>query len=299
MTGASSGRDAAAPSASGARAFAPQDPAFFADPASFTPKRPPHPGDWLERFPETGTTFEEYVRSEPVSRTAQRGTLVLQPLGPFRADERRLLETLREFTAAFFDCPVIVAPDLPLPPKGRRARQEGGHRWTQHHTQVILHDVLAPRLPVNAVAYLGITMGDLYPEAGWNFVFGEATLDERVGVYSLVRYFPDFTGEKDTAAARSLGLMRSFKVLSHETGHMFGLQHCARFECLMGGSNSLEETDRSPAALCPVCLKKLAWNLHLDVRERYRRLLAIYQREGLTDLARWTEARLQKIGPER
>ena len=26
--------------------------------------------------------------------------------------------------------------------------------------------------------------------------------------------------------------------------------------------------------MCPVCLKKLAWNLHLDVRQRYARLLA-------------------------
>ena len=142
-------------------------------------------------------------------------------------------------------------------------------------------------------------MSDLYPEPGWNFVFGEATLDERVGVYSLVRYFPGFTGEKDTPAARTLGLLRSFKVLSHETGHMFGLHHCARFECLMNGSNSLDETDRSPATLCPVCLKKLAWNLHFDMRRRYASLLAVYEREGLTELARWTEARLQKIGPER
>jgi archaemetzincin len=91
--------------------------------------------------------------------------------------------------------------------------------------------------------------------------------------------------------------MRSFKLLSHETGHMFGLHHCTQFECLMNGSNSVEETDRNSATLCPVCLKKLAWNLHFDIRRRYARLLAIYQREGMAELARWTEARLQKIGP--
>ncbi len=283
----------------GARAFDPDNPAFVADPESFTPKLRPRPGDWLERFHETGNTFEEYVRSSPVTRTAERDRIVLQPLGPFRGSERKLLETLREYTAVFFDCPVIIAPDLPLPQEGRRSRQEGGRHWTQHQTKVILHDLLAPRLPDNAVAYLGITMGDLYPEPSWNFVFGEATFDERVGVYSLVRYFPGFWGEKDTPAARKLGLLRSFKVLSHETGHMFGLRHCTRFECLMNGTNSLDETDRSSATLCPVCLEKLTWNLHLDVRQRYARLLAIYRREGLAEVARWTEARLQKIGPER
>jgi archaemetzincin len=296
-------RQAPAPASStpvsGGRGFDPGDRAFSADPESFTPKRPPRRGDWLERFPETGTTFEEYVRSRPVTRTAQRDKIVLQPLGPFREDERKLLETLREYTAVFFDCPVVIAPDLPLPKKGRRSRHEGGQRWVQHHTQVILHEVLAPKLPDDAVAYLGITMSDLYPEASWNFVFGEATLDERVGVYSLVRYFPGFTGDEDAPAARKLGLLRSFKVLSHEAGHMFGLHHCARFECLMNGTNSLDETDRSSGTVCPVCLKKLAYNLRFDVRRRYARLLSIYQREGLTELAEWTEARLQKIGAEK
>ncbi len=103
---------------------------------------------------------------------------------------------------------------------------------------------------------------------------------------------------KDTPAARKLGLLRSWKLLSHETGHMFGLHHCRQFECLMNGSNSLDETDRSSATLCPLCLAKLAWNLHFDVRVRYAKLLAITQREGMTDLARWTEDRLRKIGPE-
>jgi archaemetzincin len=293
--------DAVAPprrqSDGGARVFDPGDPAFIADPESFALKLPPRPGDWLERVAETGITFDEYVGAGPLRRTARRDRIVLQPLGPFREGERALLEKLREYTAVFFDCPVVIAPDLPLPEKGRRSHEEGGRRWTQHHTKGILHELLAPRLPDDAVAYLGITMADLYPEPSWNFVFGEATFDERVGVYSLVRFFPGFAGEKDRPAARTLGLLRSFKLLSHETGHMFGLHHCAQFECLMNGSNSLEETDRSSATLCPVCLKKLAWNLDFDTRSRYTRLLAIYQREGMTELARWTEARLQKIGP--
>src|SRR5262249_7449487 len=156
-------QDAAAPAS-----FNPADRAFVADPESFTPKVPPRPGDWLERFPETGATFEEYGRSDTVTRTAQRDKVVLPPPGPVRGDYRKLLETLREYTAIFFDCPVVIAPDLPLPWKGRRSRAEEGRHWTQHHTKVILRELLAPRLPHDAVAYLGITMGDLYPEASWN-----------------------------------------------------------------------------------------------------------------------------------
>jgi len=32
-------------------------------------------------------------------------------------------------------------------------------------------------------------------------------------------------------------LRRSMKVLTHETGHIFGLAHCVYFACVMNGSN--------------------------------------------------------------
>ena len=38
---------------------------------------------------------------------------------------------------------------------------------------------------------------------------------------------------------------------------MFGISHCVHFHCRMNGSDSLEESDRSPMHLCPVCLRKL------------------------------------------
>src|SRR5262245_41301324 len=100
--------------------FDPDDPAFAADPESFVPKRRARPGEWLDRFPETGTTFEEYIRSSPVGRTAKRTKLVLQPLGSFDERSRALLDKLREYTAVFFDCPAVIAPDMALPAKGRR-----------------------------------------------------------------------------------------------------------------------------------------------------------------------------------
>jgi archaemetzincin len=80
---------------------------------------------------------------------------------------------------------------------------------------------------------------------------------------------------------------------------MFSLRHCAEFECLMNGTNSLEETDRSVAHLCPVCLKKLAFNLRFDVRGRYGRLLALLEREGFREEAGWVRARLARIGERR
>jgi archaemetzincin len=276
-------------------AFNSNDPAFIADSEDFERKGAPRKGEWLDRFPETGTTFEEYIQMRVVRRTAERNRIVLQPLGAFRPEEREVLQKLREFTQLFFDTTTTLADPIALPEHGYRVRKDLGGR-VQYHTHVLLHEILKPRLPADAVCYLGVTMTDLFPDPKWNYVFGEATLEERIGVYSLVRYFPSFWGERDTPEARRRGLLRSFKVLAHETGHMFSLHHCTRFECLMNGSNSLEEMDRQPAHLCPVCLQKLQWNLGFDVRVRYQRLREIGRREGLDPLADWIEHRLERIG---
>ena len=112
----------------------------------------------------------------------------------------------------------------------------------------------------------------------------------------MARYQAHFWGQKETPESRVLATLRSFKVLAHEAGHMFSLHHCRRYECLMNGSNSLEEMDRSPVEPCPVCLKMLQYNLRFDIRSRYRRLMALYERNGLTAQRDWVKARLERIG---
>lgn len=37
----------------------------------------------------------------------------------------------------------------------------------------------------------------------------------------------------------------------------------------MNGSNSLPESDSKPLHLCPVCLRKLCWNLRVDPVRRF------------------------------
>ncbi|ETO04771.1 hypothetical protein RFI_32624 [Reticulomyxa filosa] len=43
----------------------------------------------------------------------------------------------------------------------------------------------------------------------------------------------------------------------HEIGHTFGIEHCVYFQCVMKGTNHLEELDKQPLMACPICLKKL------------------------------------------
>lgn len=268
---------------------------LYDDPSLFTFKLAPRPGDWLERFRESGQTFTAYEVSSPIKPTPARNKLVLQPLGAFRGDDERLLAKLEEHMGLFFGLPVEVRRAVDLPARGRRIRHEGTRSWPQYQTTAIMDDVLKKRVPDDAVVFIGVTTADLYPDAAWNFVFGQARFEERVGVYSLARMFDRFEGRPDTDESRVRGLGRSTAILAHETGHAFGIAHCTRFECVMNGSNSLEELDRQFAEPCPVCLRKLAWNIGLDPVRRYEKLRDFYRREKLESLASWIDRRLERV----
>jgi archaemetzincin len=154
---------------------------------------------------------------------------------------------------------------------------------------------LRKKLPADAFCLLAITMEDLYPDESWNFVFGQASLRERVGVYSFARYDPAFYGEKRGKDYEKILLRRSCKVLVHETAHMFGILHCIYFSCVLNGSNHLQESDSRPLYLCPVCLRKLQHSTGFDVAKRYGRLYGFYKKAGFDDEARWTASRLTWI----
>jgi archaemetzincin len=269
---------------------------FEFDPALFEKKRKPGPHDWLANFSEPGQTFEQFLAGKPTGVTSHRRVIVLQPLGHFERDELAVLESLRQFTSAYFQLPVRIQRPLPLPEHGARQRRMGMLGRIQHHTLTIMDEVLLPHLPDDAVCYLGITMADLYPEPSWNFVFGQASFDKRVGVYSLIRYTNRFWGEPETEHSKEMFLRRSFKVLAHETGHMFSIAHCTANECLMNGTNSLDETDRSTIHLCPVCLRKLQWSSKFDVVQRYRQIRRLYADAGFADWSEWLDRRLARLG---
>jgi archaemetzincin len=90
-------------------------------------------------------------------------------------------------------------------------------------------------------------------------------------------------------------LRRSCKVLAHEMAHMFGIEHCIFFHCLMNGSNHLEESDARPLHLCPVDLRKLHRSLQFDALNRYRQLLDFWMEVGFDDEADWLRRRIERI----
>ncbi len=238
----------------------------------------PKPGDWLDRHHEPGQTFRQYIRCNPVRPTKQRRTIYVQPLGDFGKTQRRIITLTAECMGLYFGLPVKVSDDLPLsliPKHARRTHPSWGDK--QILSTYVLDDVLKPRLPTDAVAYIAFTPSDLWPGRGWNFVFGQASLRARVGVWSLYR-----NGDPDESpAAFRLCLLRTMKTATHETGHMFSMHHCTAYECNMCGSNHRQESDRRPIACCPECVAKLWWITGADPVGRYRKLAAFCKEQRL------------------
>jgi archaemetzincin len=227
------------------------------------------PGDWLAEHDEPGQTFREYLRSRPVTPVGSRFAIYVQPIGEFSTEQRTIVRLASEYLSIFMNRPVKVLMDLPLsvvPPEARRKHPNWG--VPQIKTSYILHQVLKPRLPDDAAACIAFTASDLWPKQGWNFVFGQASLRDRVGVWSVYR---NGDPAKSAAAFRTC-LRRTLRTASHETGHMFSILHCTAYQCNMSGSNSRAESDRHPLYLCPECHAKICWATGTDPLERCRLL---------------------------
>lgn len=265
----------------------------FSSGDEFLPISKPGPIDWLAIHNEPGQLFQEFVRSKPNKPAPPRTKLYFQPLGEFPQQTAPSLDKLKGFAEAFFQMPAEVLPPARAKDQFTRRRNP-----TTPNPQILTTDVLdflKGRLPADGFCLLAITMEDLYPEESWNFVFGQASLRERVGVYSFARYDPAFFHEARGTDYQKLILRRSAAVLAHETGHMFGIQHCIYFQCLMNGSNHLRESDSRPLHLCPVCLRKLHHSVGFDVTKRYRQLDGWLTEMKLNEEAAWTQKMLQKL----
>lgn len=126
---------------------------------------------------------------------------------------------------------------------------------------------------------MAISEKDLFPSGDWNFVFGLASYENRVGVSSIYRLED---GHLDSANyIRTLS--RLIKIATHEIGHMFSLRHCIHAKCVMNGTNHLGETDATPARACSECQQKLLWNLRYDNRKRLQEQCAFFDANGLKD----------------
>ena len=253
-------------------------------------KKPNQPGDWLERFPEGGQTFGQYVQAlarRPLKDEYQ--TIYIQPFGEFDETQQRLVEQTADFMGHFFGMPVqsLEARSLgDIPETARRMRDDE----EQVLSTWILNDILKPQRPEDAVAVIGLVTCDLWP-GDLNWVFGQASLRDRVGVWSLHR-----NGDpRASDAAYRLCLRRTLKTAVHETGHMLGIPHCSAHECCMNGFRSREESDRQPLEFCPECQPKIWWTCGADPVKRTQALAKFATDHGLIDEAAFWNRQLKRL----
>jgi archaemetzincin len=219
----------------------------------------PQPGEWLFEHEESGQSFEQYIKSKPISPYGKRKNIYLLPIGSFSPEQERIILSTAEYLKIFFNLETIISPAVSedvIPKTARRTRSEG---YEQLLTSYILDEVAGKNIPPDAIVVMAITSKDLYPSDSWNFVFGQARLKKRVGVSSMFRY----SDAPLDSSNFHICLERFIKTSSHEIGHMFSCQHCTHAVCGMNGSNSLYEADARPNRLCSDYMKKLYWNLGL------------------------------------
>jgi len=257
----------------------------------FQPKGPVEEGDWLESHQEPGQTYAQFRAITRVPAVDNYSALRVVPIGPLTAGQKQVLGIVTDFLKPFFGLTLVLDPAVPLsdvPESAQRIQYYQGP--TQLLTTHLLNETLMERRQPKDAAVLGITASDLWPGPGWNFVFGQASLKERVGVWSMAR-----NGDADERPAmRKICAMRTVMTATHETGHMFGIRHCTKYQCGMNGSNSVEERDRQPLEFCPECQPKLWWTLKLDPLARSQALERVARRYGFdhvaADLAKQTTA---------
>ena len=232
------------------------------------PKLPPQEGDWLAEHPEDGQSIAQHrVDCRPVVGK----TLYIVPVGTLTPAARDVLDRMEPMLAAHFQLPLKRLAPLSPAVAGKSARENTfGTQWL---TTDILDGLRAVR-PDDAAAVMAFTEVDLYPDPAWNFVFGQASYDHRVGVMSIAR-----TG--DVVNEQTLVLMRSYQTGMHEMGHMLQVLHCIAWECPMNGCNHQQESDTRPIEPCPHCLAKLMLATGLDPDKRRRELRALFADAGI------------------
>jgi len=255
-------------------------------------KQPPEFDYWLEVHAEPGQTFEAYMAARPIRPGRQYNAIYIQPIAHFTAGQQKLLDISREYIGLYLNLPVKVLPALPLsiiPESAQRTHPSRGTR--QILSTFMLDSLLTPRRPDDALALLGLTTVDLWTELGLDFISGQASFHNRVGVCSLY-----WSGDPDGSDSLfTLCLSRTIKTAVHEIGHILTMRHCSEFDCVMNGGRYLKKWDDRPLYLCPICLKKLCWNLGMDPVERYQKLATFCLQHNLLKEAEFFQKSFQII----
>ncbi|CAF1373267.1 unnamed protein product [Adineta steineri] len=178
---------------------------------------------------------------------------------------------------------------------------------TSEHSQICVDNVLnllKRSVPQDARCLVAITLHDFYSSESDLFIAGLAQGNARVAAFSFFRYDPrlKFGDEfwydwkiKQTQSkliSKTL-LLRSCRLLTHEIGHLLGIDHCIYYNCLMNGSGHLKEDFSQPLFLCPIDMRKLSELAKFDFIQRYEQLLEFCTENQFKDEINLLKKRLE------
>ncbi|HKQ58310.1 MAG TPA: archaemetzincin [Candidatus Eisenbacteria bacterium] len=240
------------------------------------PLGPPGPNDWLASHPEPGQSLAAFLAAPRIRIAPPHDTIDVVFIGEPGRARQRIVALTADYLGRFFGTSVRLRPavqESDLPDSAFRSRPDLGGR--QLSSRWVL-EWLAARRDTQVFATIALSAFDLYPAPTWNFVFGQASPAARAGVWSVFR----FGNPDESLAAERLCLQRTMVTATHEIAHLLPISHCIAYECLMNGSNHLEELDQRPLYLCPPCLAKLMACSAADPVERARRLAEFHVMHG-------------------
>lgn len=250
------------------------------DETGHTRMKAPKQGDWLFRFKESGQDAKDYEKECENRKSKTRDKIFVTEMGKVGERAKAVEPEVREFLHAFYQLEVKkLDPEKPPPRAWKKERKQ------YDADAILLH--LKNVVPDDGLVCVAILDEDLFTP-GLNFIFGEGSLVHRVGAYSFHRFGGDDV--KDP-----LYKERCFKLVAHEVGHILGMEHCVYFECVMNGANSLDEDDKAPLHLCPVCLSKVKWNTGCDELVREKDIEKVLSTAKIEDEAAWSKKRIERL----
>lgn len=168
-------------------------------------------------------------------------------LVPFEHIDSMILNYLKNEVSEIFQSPVVISKKLSLPNQALSS-------YRNQYRAMYFLDMLQSLCVSDKV--IGICDVDLYTK-DTNFIFGLADPTRSVAVVSFARLKPISYG---IYTADNLFLTRLLKEIIHELGHLYGLEHCHREECVMHFSISLIDIDIKDKRFCGKCHSMLMAN---------------------------------------
>lgn len=244
----------------------------------YRPVNIPKPSDWLYQHKELGQSYKNYstgMINQPskLHNTVFINILDENPLQGFLNEEK--IKIIINILGCYYPNVNFELMKKHYSHKDLKIDCRENYYLQYNAGQTI--DNLCKLIPKSGLLIIGVTVDDIYPRDEWNFVYGLANSMYGCAVFSLKRHIEEALEEYQTDDVNKIALYaikNATKTMIHEIGHLFGIKHCIYYNCIMNGHNHSKE--KSNPFFCPVCLRKIHYNLKFDIVKMYKSCLEYF-----------------------